>query len=97
MKKLKKMYCRTSFAFGTMTLIIALFLMFSQSAYATGTNTNQDETDETRREIGELNPPNTQPAQRGTTNGLTFSWNNEEGNLSANIRKIGRASCRERV
>ncbi len=86
MKKLKKIYCRTSFAFGTMTLIIALFLMFGQSAYATGTNTNQDETDETRREIGELNPPNTQPAQRGTTNGLTFSWNNEEGNLSANIR-----------
>ncbi len=83
MKKLKKIYCRTSFAFGTMTLIIALFLMFGQSAYATGTNTNQDETDETRREIGELNPPNT---QRGTTNGLTFSLNNEEGNLSANIR-----------
>ena len=40
MKKLKKIYCRTSFAFGTMTLIIALFLMFGQSAYATGSNSS---------------------------------------------------------
>ena len=91
MKKLKKICCRASLAFGTMTLL-ALFLIFSQSAYATGTvqDNNQDEnqrvTDETRQELGELSPPNTQTAERGTTNGFNVSWNNEEGNLSANIR-----------
>ena len=36
MKKLKKIYCGTSFAFGMLTLLLALFLMFGQSAYATG-------------------------------------------------------------
>ncbi len=92
MKKLKKICCRASLAFGTMTLLLALFLIFSQSAYATGTvqDNNQDEnqrvTDETRQELGELSPPNTQTAERGTTNGFNVSWNNEEGNLSANIR-----------
>ncbi|MCI9173658.1 MAG: flagellar type III secretion system pore protein FliP [Lachnospiraceae bacterium] len=92
MKKLKKICLRVSLACGTITLLMALCLMFGRSVYATGTvpDNNQDDnqqiTDETRQEIGELDPPNTQPAERGTTNGLSVSWNNEEGNLSANIR-----------
>ena len=45
-------------------------------------------TDETRQEIGELSPPNTQPADAGTTNGISVSWNNEEGNLSGTLRML---------
>ena len=88
MKKLKKIYCGTSFAFGTVTLVLMLFLCFGQSAYATGSaaDANQQLTDTSRRETGELTAPSTERAEPGTTNGMTFSWNNEEGDLSGNIR-----------
>lgn len=88
MKKLKKIYCGTSFAFGTVTLVLMLFLCFGQSAYATGSaaDANQQLTDTSRRETGELTAPSTERAEPGTTNGLMFSWNNEEGDLSGNIR-----------
>lgn len=88
MRKLKKIYCGTSFAFGTVTLILMLFLCFGQSAYATGSaaDANQQITDTSRRETGELTAPSTERAEPGTTDGMTFSWNNEEGDLSGNIR-----------
>ena len=90
MRKLKRKCCRVSFVFGTATLLLALFLCFGQSTYATGTtqDDNQQLTDETRQEIGELSPPNTQPADAGTTNGISVSWNNEEGNLSGTLRML---------
>lgn len=87
MRKLKKICCGFSFAFGTTTLLLALFLCFGQSAYATeATDGNQQLTDEMRQEAGELTPRNDQPAERGNTNGISISWNNDEGNLSGNIR-----------
>ncbi|EOS21808.1 flagellar biosynthetic protein FliP [Lachnospiraceae bacterium 3-1] len=90
MRKLKRRCCEISFVLGTVTLLFALFLCFGQSVYATGAaqNDNQQLNDNTRQEIGELDPPNTQTANRGTTNGMYFSWNNEEGNLSGNIRML---------
>ena len=87
MRKLKKICCGFSFAFGTATLLLALFLCFGQSAYATeATEGNQGITDERRQEASELTPPNNNPADRGNTNGISVSWNNDEGNLSGNIR-----------
>ena len=51
MRKLKKICCGFSFAFGTATLLLALFLCFGQSAYATeATDGNQGITDERRQE-----------------------------------------------
>lgn len=87
MRKLKKICCGFSFAFGTATLLLALFLCFGQSAYATeATEGNQGITDERRQEASELTLPNNNPADRGNTNGIFVSWNNDEGNLSGNIR-----------
>lgn len=88
MKKLKKIYCGTSFAFGTVTLLLALFLCFGQSAYATEGTQGGGVLDDRAQEIGELDPPNTKPADTANTNGMTLSWNNEEGNLSGNVRVL---------
>lgn len=86
MKKLKKIYCGTSFVFGTVTLILALFLYFGQNAYAT--SANDQLTDDAVQEAGSLSPSNTTRADaRGdSTNGISIMWNNEEGNLSGNIK-----------
>lgn len=76
MKKLKKIYCGTSFAFGTLTLLLTLFLFFGQSAYATSPADNSG-TQSTRAPSG---------IDRSDNTGLSIMWNNEDGNLSANIR-----------
>lgn len=88
MKKRKKLYCTTSFVFGTVTLVLALILWFGQSAYATGDTQGggQQITDDMTQRTREMTAPNTDTVSPGTTNGLTFGWNNEEGNLSGNIR-----------
>lgn len=86
MKKIKKIYCGTSFAFGTVTLLMALFLMFGQSAYATtpAEQFRDQATDDART----IDPPNTERADAtgDNTNGVSVIWNNDEGNLSGNIR-----------
>ena len=84
MKKLKKIYCSISLAVGTVTLLLALFLCFGQSAYATGANDQL-----TNERVQNNTTPNTE--RRDTTGdraGLSFSWNNEEGNLSGTIRLL---------
>ncbi|NBH13271.1 flagellar biosynthetic protein FliP [Lachnospiraceae bacterium] len=79
MKKLKKIYCGTSFAFGMLTLLLALFLMFGQSAYATGVDNQaaNSGTQSNRRSTG---------IDRSDNTGLSIMLNNEDGSLSANIR-----------
>lgn len=79
MRKLKKIYCGTSFAFGTFTLLLVLFLYFGQSAYATNSSDRltNDRTPHTAAS------PNT---ERKDNTGFSVMWNNEEGNLSGNIR-----------
>ncbi|MCI9447061.1 MAG: flagellar type III secretion system pore protein FliP [Lachnospiraceae bacterium] len=86
MKKIKKIYCGTSFAFGTVTLLMALFLLFGQSAYAT--TPAEELRNRALEDAGTIDPPNTQSANdtENTTNGVSVMWNNEEGNLSGNIR-----------
>ena len=86
MKKIKKIYCGTSFAFGTVTLLMALFLLFGQSAYAT--TPAEELRNRALEDAGTIDPPNTQSANDtdNTTNGVSVMLNNEEGNLSGNIR-----------
>ena len=80
MKKLKKIYCGTSFAFGIFTLLLALFLCFGQSAYATGID---DPVTNGRTQQSTRSPSST---DRTDTTGLHVMWGNENGDLSANIR-----------
>lgn len=87
MKKLKKIYCGTSFAFGTITLIMALVLCLGQNVHATGAN--QDLTDQLTNEVGQLDDATQSRAQEATTdntNGIHVTWNNEDGDFSGNLR-----------
>lgn len=87
MEKLKKIYCGTSFAFGTITLVLALVLCLGRNVYATGAN--QDLTGQTTSEIGQLDSSTQDSAQKATsdnTNGIHVTWNNEEGDFSGNLK-----------
>lgn len=87
MKKLKKIYCGTSFVFGTITLIMALILCLGQNVHAT--EPNQDLTDQTTDEVRQLDDATQSRAQEATTdntNGIHVTWNNEDGDFSGNIR-----------
>ena len=88
MKKIKKIYCGTSFAFGTVTLLMALFLIFGQSAYAT-TPAEQFRDDATQ-DASTIDPPNTERADAtgDNTNGISIMVNNDEGGISANVRTL---------
>lgn len=81
MRKLKKIYCGTSFAFGTFTLLLVLFLYFGQSAYATNPN---DRLTNSRTS----NTTSSQNTERKDNTGLSVMWNNEEGNFSGNVRLL---------
>lgn len=87
MKKLKKKYCGTSFAFGTITLIMALVLCLGQNVHAT--EANQNLTNQTTDEVGQLDDATQSGAQEATTdntNGIHVTWNNEDGDFSGNLR-----------
>lgn len=87
MKKLKKIYCGTSFAFGTITLIMALVLCLGQNVHAT--EANQDLTNQTTDEVRQLDDATQSRAQEATTdntNGIHVTWNNEDGDFSGNLR-----------
>ena len=87
MKKLKKIYCGTSFVFGTITLIMALVLCLGQNVHAT--EANQDLTEETTNEVGQLDETTQSGAQEATTdntNGIHVTWNNEDGDFSGNLK-----------
>ncbi len=97
MKRRKKIFCGTSFAFGSITLVLALFLIFGQGASATeagnvggGADANNGTVDQTVQDAGQLSPPNTEEAdaRADNTNGLHIDWNNDEGNLSGNIKML---------
>ena len=59
MKKLKKIYCRVSFAFGMVMLALVLFLSFRQDAYATNP---ANPTEESVQDLRQTTPPNIEPA-----------------------------------
>lgn len=85
MKKAKKIYCRTSFALGTLLLLIVVFMSLGQRVYATGDTQppnvpNVDSTQYDSREgIGNT--------YSGTDhNGVYFGYNNDSGEVSGTIR-----------
>ncbi len=86
MKRIKKIYCGTSFAFGTVTLLMMLFLIFGQSAYAT--TPAEQFRDDVTQDASEIDPPNTERADAAgdNINGLSIMVNNDEGSMSANVR-----------
>ncbi len=86
MKRIKKIYCGTSFAFGTVTLLMTLFLIFGQSAYAT--TPAEQFRDDVTQDASEIDPPNTERADAAgdNINGLSIMVNNDEGSMSANVR-----------
>lgn len=87
MNRGKKIYCGFSFAFGTITLILALVLCLGRSVHATGANQNL--TDQTTSQVGQLDDSTQKHAQEATTdntNGLHVTWNNENGDVSGNIK-----------
>lgn len=86
MKKLKKIYCGTSFVLGMFALVLTLFLTFGQNVYAT--EPNRDLTEETAGEVGQLDNGQDR-AQKATTdnnNGIHVTWDNEEGDFSGNLK-----------
>ncbi len=92
MKKIKYIYCGTSFAFGTVALLLALALLFGSdvSAAEAGNAGTAAGTNGTAigQDAGQLNAPNTEQAdaRADNTDGLHIDWNNDEGNLSGNIK-----------
>ncbi len=88
MKRIKKIYCGTSFAFGTVTLLMALFLIFGQSAYAT--TPAEQFRDGVTQDASEIDPPNTERADDtgDNINGVSIMVNNDEGSMSANVRVL---------
>lgn len=87
MKKLKKVYCGTSFVFGSITLILTLVLCLGRNVYAT--EANQDMTNQTANEVGQLEngeQKKTQDATADNNNGLHVTWNNDKGDFSGNIK-----------
>lgn len=98
MDKLKKTYCKMSVAMAAVMIVCAIVLLAGQSVYATGTENNPpldydeavngidvpsvDDIEDPEDERGRV----TGSATSDSTNGFTFSYNNEEGTLSGSIR-----------
>lgn len=98
MSRLKKIYCYCSVIFAVLLVIIAIVLSKGQTVYATGTINNPplnyDEAvnginPPTGEEIEDPRDERNRPLEGATsdsTNGVYFSYNNEEGTLSGSIR-----------
>lgn len=98
MDKFKKTYCKMSVAMAAVMIVCAIVLLAGQSVYATGTENNPpldydeavngidvpsvDDIEDPEDERGRV----TGSATSDSTNGITFSLNNEEGTLSGSIR-----------
>lgn len=91
MNKFKKIYCGTSLAFGTVTFLLMLCLLFGHNVYATDNTTgtaNDQLTDQAVRDARTIEAVegDQADARSDNTNGLHIDWNNDEGNLSGNIK-----------
>lgn len=98
MRKYKKSYGRVSVIFAVLVMMFVVVLSNGQSAHAAGTGNDgiqtpsgndipnipdiPDPTDQ-----GNGNQPSDSAAS-DSTNGFTFSYNNEEGTLSGNVRVL---------
>ena len=98
MDKFKKAYCKISVFFAAAAMVISIVLLCWQNVYATGTENNPPlDYDEAVNDIDvpsvdDIEDPEDQRGQvtgsatSDSTNGVTVSYNNEEGTLSGSIR-----------
>lgn len=77
MSRGKKIYCIVSVLFSAVMLIICLVLSAGQCAYASE-----------RDRVGNFRSAETQDDTPDNNDGLSITWNNDEGNVSAPIRMM---------
>ena len=100
MDKFKNSYCRISVLFATLALLFSIVILSWQDVYATGTLNNppldyDEAVDGIEAPSGDdIEDPvdrrgqGTGSSASGSTNGVTFSYNNEEGTLSFPLRRL---------
>ena len=98
MDKFKKAYCKISVVLAVLAMVLSIVLFRGQNVYATGTGNNPpldyddavsginipsvDDIEDPVDQRGQV----TGSATSDSTNGFTFSYNNEEGTLSGSLR-----------
>ncbi len=103
MSRFKKSYCRLSVAFAVIAILISVIICTGQSVYATGTvSSSMAGSNTAATGSNDLDVPagddiaepdvvrggDVESATSDSTNGISFSYNNENGNLSGNIRIV---------
>ena len=103
MSRFKKSYCRLSVAFAVIAILISVIVCTGQSVYATGTvSSSMAGSNTAATGLNDLDVPagddiaepdvarggDVESATSDSTNGISFSYNNENGNLSGNIRIV---------
>ena len=103
MSRFKKSYCRLSVAFAVIAILISVIICTGQSVYATGTvSSSMAGSNTAATGSNDLDVPagddiaepdvvrggDVESAASDSTNGISFSYNNENGNLSGNIRTV---------
>ena len=103
MSRFKKSYCRLSVAFAVIAILISVIVCTGQSVYATGTvSSSMAGSNTAATGSNDLDVPagddiaepdvvrggDVESATSDSTNGISFSYNNENGNLSGNIRIV---------
>lgn len=86
MNKFKKKYCMASFVFATLVIMFSLMVTFPQTAYATTTDSNDGIDDSSITDFNVENNGETADATSDINNGLSISYNNENGSLSSPIK-----------
>ena len=81
MKKFKKGYCIASVIFATVVLVLTLSMGFTQTAHATSSVTTPDDINQVTGDEDQIGD-----AADDINNGLSISYNNQGGSLSAPIR-----------
>lgn len=81
MRKFKKGYCIFSVVFATVVLVLTLSMGFTQTAHATSTVTTPDDISQVTGDEDQVGN-----ASDDINNGLSISYNNQGGSLSAPIR-----------
>lgn len=81
MKKFKKGYCIASVIFATVVLVLTLSMGFTQTAHATSSVTTPDDINQVTGDEDQIGD-----AADDVNNGLSISYNNQGGSLSAPIR-----------
>ena len=89
MSKFKKKYCMASFIFATFVVIFTLAVFLPKDTFAKTTDTNQSTV--TGDDINDLNSGSSGTVKDATSdnnNGLSISYNNDNGTLSGPIKML---------